>query len=95
MDYAGVIKLGLYGAGLCLLLFLLAWIYKKTKEVNYRKGYDAAQKELYDKAVVIVSDINNGTEPFSVQSNDTKWGKVSESGTPVRMEPGATDGNKQ
>jgi hypothetical protein len=88
MDYAGVIKLVVAGIGLCLLLFIFSWIYKKTKEVNYRKGYDAAQDELYKKMVKLQSDLNTGTEPFSVQDSNTKWGQVSDTGTSERMESG-------
>jgi hypothetical protein len=94
MELIAVLKLVLIIGGSGLLFFSLRWLYLKLKEVNYRRGYDAANKEYQDKVVNAYNDINAGVEPFSVCETDTKWGNLSDVGTSERVESSKGDGAK-
>jgi hypothetical protein len=94
MEWIAVLKIGMILGGLGLLFFSLRWLYLKLKEVNYRRGYDAAEKQYQEKVVNAYNDIASGREPFSVQHKDTKWGEVSDSSTGVRLESDKGNGVK-
>ena len=95
MELIAVLKLVLIIGGSGLLFFSLRWLYLKLKEVNYRRGYDDANKEYQDKIVNAYNDINAGTEPFRVRETDSKWGNLSDVGTTERVESSEGDGAKR
>jgi len=91
MDYAGVIKLVLGTGVLCLLLFLLRWLYMKGKTIGYQEGYNVAQNKGLKQTVKSYNDIVSGTMPPGMSESRENWRMSSTPGS--RMEQTNADGS--
>ena len=93
MNTGGLI-IGLLIGGLSLLCIICLVIWKKGKQSGYEQGKKDYLADCDKRLMQFHNDVTAGTEPFSVSETDTKWGRVSEPGTTVRMESHEGDGNK-
>ena len=92
MDYAGVIKLALGVGVLCLLLFLLSWLYKKGKAIGYQKGYVDAQDKSQKQVAKSYSDIADGSMPDGMHESNKTWRVPSIKGSGVESDTGDGSG---